>query len=329
MMEAAYRRSEPNSHDRAALGFGLFKAYENLGDYARAFSHLAEANRAHRNSYRYDPDLEGEIFGELKSFFSPARISRLAGQGYRSRTPIFIVGMPRSGTTLTEQILATHSMVGGGGELELMTNLVRSELMTPRDHKLILDEKHFTADRLLRMGWTYLQAALPLAEGKPHVTDKMPLNFRWIGVIKAILPDAKIIHCRRAPLDTCFSIYASYFGSDGNRFAYDLDEIGAYYSHYSSLMAHWRAVFPDDIHDFVHENLVADQERETRRLLDFLDLPFEPACLEFEKTERRTATVSNAQVKRGLNAASKGRTDRYFDQLAPLRRKLAEAGNAI
>jgi hypothetical protein len=153
---------------------------------------------------------------------------------------------------------------------------------------------------------------------KPRFTDKTPLNFLWIGAIRLALPKAKIVHCVRDPRDVCFSIYRNYFATGGNRFAYDLVEIGRFYALYGDLMGYWRSLFGDHIHDLNYERLAADQEGETRRLLDFCDLDFDPACLRFEATDRPVKTASAAQVREPLNNASIGVWRRFEKRLGPL-----------
>ena len=325
-METCLSNPATTAEDRITLGFALFKAFDDLKEHGRAFANLEEANRRKRGSLDYDMAIEERAFSAMKDFFTEDFFRRHHRFGADEIAPIFIVGMPRSGTTLTEQILSSHSTVAAGGEAAAMSDLVGGFLGSAREQGLALTEEKFSAERSLEMGRHYAGRMRDVAGLKPRFTDKMPLNFRWIGIIAAILPKARFVHCVRNPLENCFSIYSSYFSSEGNRYAYDQDELGRYYRHYRSLMDHWQAVLPNRIHDVRLDGLVADQEAATRRLLDFCGLAFEPACLDFHRNTNRVTTLSAMQVRQPIYGGQDERIRPYLPQLDPLRTALGPLG---
>jgi hypothetical protein len=232
-----------------------------------------------------------------------------------ARVPIFIVGMPRSGTTLIEQILASHPSVYGAGELPLMASLARKA-----DQLLHAEPSPERALAALRqLGRDYLDQVWRLAPLASHISDKMPENFYFLALIHLMLPQAKIIHAMRAPLDTCFSCFSIFFRY-GHEFSYDQQTLGRFYLGYEKLMRHWHQVLPAGrIVDVVYEDMVADHEREARRLLDALGLPWHAACLDFHTTERTVHTASVLQVRQPIYSSSVARWRRFAPYLAPLR----------
>ena len=320
--EGDYRASAPNSPARMHLGFDLAKAYEEAGEHQRAFQLLEEANLIRRRSFNYRRSDSESAFGEIERNFSPDLFAKHAGAGNPDPTPIFIVGMPRSGTTLVEQILASHPDVAGAGELSLLRELVAGQTVgdATMDYAKMLagmDDAAFT-----RLGSRYVETLRGFSATARHITDKMPGNFMLIGMIKLMLPNARIIHCVRDAADTGISIYRNFFSTHLG-YAYDLGEIGHYHRLYQSLMAHWNTVLPGFVNDISYEALVADQESETRRLLALCGLDFRPECLEFFNTERPVHTASAAQVRKPISAASVGIAKRYGDALAPLEKALS------
>jgi len=305
--------------DRTALHFTLGKAYLDIGEADRAFRHLDAGNRLKRSTLVYDADATGRWMRSIAAAFSPALLERLAGSGAASELPVFVVGMPRSGTTLIEQILASHPQVFGAGELPALQQLVdgvgdypaAAERLAPGD--------------LARLGRAYLARIEKLAEGKRRVVDKMPANFLHAGLIRLILPGARIIHCRRDAMDTCLSCYARLFEGD-QLFAYDQVELGRFYRDYRDLMAHWRAVLPADrFLEVDYEAVVDDLETQARRLVEFVGLPWDEACLRFHETRRPVRTSSVNQVRRPIYRTSKGRWRAYARHLEPLRAALGSA----
>ena len=227
--------------------------------------------------------------------------------------------MPRSGTTLVEQILASHPKVHRAGELNYLHRVVTSRFTKIDDARFAESLNQASTGDFSGAGGEYIRMIRERADSAGFITDKMPLNFHLIGMIKLMLPNAKIIHCCRDPLDTCLSIFKNYFSFDGHYYAYDLDEIGRYYNLYRDLMRHWRHVLPGFIYDIQYENLVAEQEKQSRALLAYCGLEWDDACLEFHKTDRPVQTASSAQVRRPIYKDSVQSWKRYENQLAPLR----------
>jgi hypothetical protein len=277
-----------------------------------AFGHLDEGNRMKRAIAPYNADKTHKFLAEVAAAFTPALLDRLADQGLRSAAPIFIVGMPRSGTTLIEQILAAHPAVQGAGELRFMRTVVEQVSGFPNGVAAL------DGGALTRLGQAYLSHVESLAGGRPRVVDKAPGNFVNAGLIRLILPDAKIIHARRDPVDTCLSCYTKLF-ADALNFTYDLTELGRYCRDYQKMMDHWRAVLPaSHFLEVDYEAVVDDIEAEARRMLEFLELPWDPACLEFYRVERPVRTASVNQVRQPIYRSSSGRWRKHADALQPL-----------
>ncbi len=318
-MEQAFITSANGSEQRMHLAFGLGKAFEDLGGYDEAFKYLSEGNRIKHGFHPDALEEETEAFFEtLKDVFCPELFKQFPDSGCKDKTPIFILGMPRSGTSLIEQVLASHSAVHGGGELPVMPELVRDRFPGNGNIQFVRSIPDVTGDVLQETGAAYVKAVREYVKGTQYVTDKRPLNFIHVGLIKLILPNARIIHCVRTPEDTCFSIYKSYFPTRTFQFADDLEELGAYYNRYRDLMRHWHAVLPGFIHDFCYEDMISDQEGQTRELLNICGLDWEDACLEFYRTKRQVRTASAEQVRQPIYSSSIGLWKRYETHLVPL-----------
>ncbi|MBN9310447.1 tetratricopeptide repeat-containing sulfotransferase family protein [Devosia sp.] len=315
-----FEATATSDDQRMHLGFALGKAFEDAGDYPRAFHYLDAANRLRRASYSYDRADSEAAFVEIEATFTPELLAARAGHGVPDPTPIFVLGMPRSGTTLVEQILASHPDVTGAGELPLLRDLVISSTTRRPIHypQLLAD---LGDAGLARLGRDYLNRLRAYAPEARFITDKMPGNFMLIGFIALCLPEARIIHCVRDPADTAVSIWRNYFSSHLG-YAYDLGDIGHYHRLYQKLMAHWRRVLPGRMHDISYEQLVEDQEGETRRLLAHCGLDFRAECLDFHRTERPVHTASAVQVRSPISRSSIGIAARYGELLAPLHAEL-------
>jgi tetratricopeptide (TPR) repeat protein len=309
---------------RKNIAFALGKANEDLGDYERAFAFYQEGNRIHRENSKFDVRHHVNQFRQTRRVFETRRMQELSGSGYRDPTPIFILGMPRSGTTLTEQILASHREIEGGGERYDLSKIVgRASEVAGVTGQLVDWIDKIDSDGLRKLGQAYIDALRREYPEVPHVTDKMPGNFRFVGLIHAILPDAKIIHTRRHPGDTCMSCFTKLF-TDSQDFTYDLTDLGRYYRAYEELMAHWRAILPAGaMLDVEYERLVADVEGQTRRILDFVGLPWDENCLRFFENKRGVATASQTQVRQPIYKTSVQRWRNYRSQLQPLFRAMA------
>ena len=301
--------------------FALGKACEDRREFDRAFEFYDRANRMQRMRIEYDPVQTQVEHDDIISVFTPALFDRLQGQGHPDPAPILIVGLPRSGSTLIEQVLASHSHVDGTSELPELGRLVRV-INRGGQNRYPAAVRAFTAGDCVKLGQRYLDATQRHRRGRPRFTDKMPNNFALVGLLRVILPNAKVINARRHPLDSCLGCYKQHFAS-GQTFTYDLIELGEFYLEYERLMAHWHRVLPGFVLDIQYEDMVADQERQTRRLLEFCGLPFEPACLEFHKTERPVQTASSEQVRQPLYADSVHYWRHFEQHLAVLKDVLA------
>jgi tetratricopeptide (TPR) repeat protein len=301
------------------LHFALSKAYADLNDHEVAARHMVKANGLKRQRIHYD---EREALDELlraEAVFTGELMQRYSGAGNASTVPVFIVGMPRSGTTLIEQVLASHEGVFGADELTCFADGV-ADLPSAMGGSGKYPEfaPVMTAEWLRRLGDDYVRAVEALAPAASRVTDKMPANFRFVGLIHLALPNARIIHARRDPVDTCLSCYSILFTA-GQAFTYDLSELGRLYKGYEQLMAHWHRVLPPGVMiDVQYEDLVADFESGARRILAHCDLDWSPACLEFHKTHRPVRTASATQVRQPLYATAVGRWRPYAKMLRPL-----------
>lgn len=320
-MEDLYTGGKVSGQQRMHLAFGLGKAFEDLKEYQKAFDYIMEGNRLKRATYTYSLSEVAGVFKRIQEVFSAIFFASHAGTGNPDDTPIFILGMPRSGTSLVEQILSSHPQVFGAGELHELNTICanhcagRAGLDFPECVSVLGREVFST------MGSVYLESIRKRSGAAPHVTDKMPGNFIRIGLIKMILPEAKIIHCLRDPMDNCLSIFKNYFTGTHN-YAYDQVELAQYYKLYLDLMEHWRTVLPGCMHELRYEELVSDQEGQTRKLLAYCGLSWDAACLSFHRTKRSVSTASAAQVRRPMYNNSVGMWKRYEEQLAPMRKVL-------
>lgn len=317
-MEELLARHDLPPDARIDLGFALFDALGKAGLHERAFLRLAEANRLRRVKIPYDATSERLVFDQLMRFFDATFFRDLPAPRAEAAGPVFIVGMPRAGTTLVEQILSSHSEVSAGGEAIAMTELVRHFLIAPDMPGLTLSPPGFSEDRRAEMRAFYHLAMRDFAGRSRLFTDKMPLNFRWIGIIAAIMPDARFVHCLRDPVETCFSIHSSFFATGGNRYSHDLGDLADYYRQYRALMAHWHAVMPGRILDVHLADVIGDQAGQTYRLLDFLGLDFEPRCMAFHTNGSQVATLSSLQVKKPVYGGHSERLRPYLPFLGPL-----------
>lgn len=295
------------------LHFALASAYEHAGRYDDAFQHLDAGNTQKRSRIDYDERAQLNFFASLEGAFSEAFIDAMHDCGNPSARPIFVFGMPRSGTTLVEQLLAAHPAVTAAGELHVFERAVSEELMVPG----------MTLPQLRRgiraLGDRYVSATDELAAGAERVTDKLPHNFCFAPLIHLALPNARLIHVRRDRLDTCLSSYGVHFERENLPYSYDLGELGRYYSAYERLMASWRALLPADrFIEVDYERIVHDFEAEARRLVTFCGLSWDAKTLAFHEVRRTVRTASNAQVRRPLYGSSVGRGHRFAAHLGLL-----------
>jgi len=328
-MRVEEERAQIELPDRYHLCFALGKALEDRGQYEAAFRYYERGNALKKSETRYKPGSIEYNTRLVQQTFTGEFFATRRGWGCQSPGPIFIVGLPRSGSTLIEQILASHSQVEGTMELSNIPRLVQS--LQGRDnydsYKKFWDQYIAAistrgADEFRRDGAEYLaETQIYRVEGKPFFTDKNPNNFRNIGLLQLILPNAKIIDARRGAMACCFSNYKQLFAT-GQEFTYSLEDLGSYYRWYIELMEHWDRVLPGKVLCVQHEQLVDDLEANVRRILDFCGLEFEPACLEYWKTERRIHTVSSEQVRRPVSREGIDQWRHFEPWLGPLRQAL-------
>jgi len=324
-MEALAANTEGLSKtDRMQLDFGLAKAYADLKDYPRSFKRLIAGNAAKRATVEYDEISAFARFERIEAVFTRELIVGKSGGGDPSHSPIFVIGMPRSGTTLVEQIIASHRLVHGGGELKTLHNVVL-EVCGPDGSTTLSPESAPALDAaaLCEIGTRYVALVRELAARDggaktAHVTDKMPSNYYFAGLIHLALPNAKIIHTIRDPVDTCVSCFSTLF-SHGQNHTYDLIELGRYYKRYERLMTHWRHVLPQgSLLDVRYEDVVADLEAQARRIIAYCGLPWDDSCLSFHEAERPVRTASATQVRQPIYTSSVGRWRVHKEHLGPL-----------
>ena len=316
MMENLARRiASLPQNEQIELHFALAKAYDDIGRTERAFKHLQNGNILKRRSIIYDESAVLDAMRAIERVFTSETMAARRGLGDPSEVPVFIVGMPRSGTTLVEQILASHPRLFGAGELFHLPDLVsagHAGARFPFDFSSLSDEQ------LRQFAGRYVERLQSHAPEANRIADKLPANFRLIGLIRLALPNARIIHVRRDPVDTCFSCYTKLFPS-GQDYTFDLGELGRFYRAYESLMEHWRSVLPAGaMLDVQYETLIADLEGQARRLIEYCRLEWDERCLRFHQTERSIRTASFAQVREPLYVHSIGRWRPYKAHLRPL-----------
>ncbi|TNE65837.1 MAG: sulfotransferase family protein [Alphaproteobacteria bacterium] len=308
--------AEPAQSCQAA--FALGKAHEDAGNWDAAFAAYCTANRL-RPDVAFDPDAMDHTMADFMQAFAPAMLDVTAPRGQQAVRPIFIVGLPRSGSTLVEQILASHADVEGTMELFCLPNLIRRiEAECKRRGKLYPQGlKAFSPAELAAFGQSYLDESAIYRTGKPFFIDKLPPNFQHVGLIHKILPDAIIIDARRNPLDTGFSVFRQHFAG-GHEFSYDLGHIARYFKAYLAIMDHWDRVLPGKVRLQQYEDTVADTEGAVRALLDHCGLPFDPACLRFFENRRAVRTASSEQVRQPIYRSGVGNWRHFATGLTPL-----------
>jgi tetratricopeptide (TPR) repeat protein len=318
MQKLAREMASLSSDDQIELHFALAKAYEDLGEHEQSALHLIKGNALKRQQINYDEAATLNLFCRIQEAFPPGLMYDKRNVGDPSPVPVFVIGMPRSGTTLVEQILASHPQAFGAGELDKVDKGVaqlRSEDVSVCYPEVI---SSMTNMRLRQFGTSYVGAISALAPTAKRITDKTPKNFLFAGLIHLTLPNARIIHVRRDPLDTCFSCFSKLF-ADEQRFSYDLGELGRFYRAYESLMGHWRSVLPSGVMlEVQYEQLITDLEAEARRMVAHCGLSWNEACLSFQATQRPVRTASAVQVRQPIYRSSIGRWRPYARQLGPL-----------
>ncbi len=328
-MRAAEARPDIQDMDRVYLGFALGKALEDRSEYESSWRYYERGNRLRRAAGRYRPDVAEDCAVRLKQVFTAEFFAERTGWGAADPAPIFILGLPRSGSTLIEQILASHSRVEGTQELTEIGRYAGELCGRDPDCGLPLDPKalpDLTAAEARVLGERFLAETRTYRRlGRPFFIDKMPNNFWHIGLIHLILPRATIIDVRREPMACCFSNLKQLFGTTNQEFTYGVDDIARHYRTYLDLMRHWDSVLPGWVLRVQYEDVIEDLEGGVRRMLEHCGLPFEPACLAFHETRRSVRTPSSEQVRQPLGREGLDQWRHYAPWLAPLRDTLGDA----
>lgn len=317
-METLVSELDPSAiTDRYELHFALGKAYADRRDFERSFEHLCAGNALKRATLEYDEAETLRALEALAAMLGKPLIEALEGLGDPSARPLFILGMPRSGTTLVEQILATYAEVHAAGELRFFERALQEFEPIGVDPKNVSAFTASLVEQFRNLGARYVRAIAEISATAPLVTDKNPLNFRFTGFIRLALPSARIIHVRRDPLDTALSCFSALF-TEEVPFAYDLTELGRYYAAYERLMAHWAQVLgPGAILEIRYEALVDDFDRETQRIAEYCGLPWSTACRDFASVRRPIRTGSLVAVRQPLYRGAVGRAESYRRELEP------------
>ena len=297
------------------LSFALAKAHEDLKNYKTSFNYLTKANQIADEEINYKLSDDKKLFTNIKNFFENFNNRNILLKS--DRKIVFIVGMPRSGTTLTEQIISSHKNVYGAGELNFLTDAI---------HKFILKDNEFIYkninkaeyESLSKIQEFYLEEINIFPQENIYITDKAPLNFRWIGFIKVLFPNSKIIHCVREPMDICFSNYKNAFSANSLGFSYNLNNLGNFFNLYKDLIKFWDKIFKDDIYTLNYENLINNQQTETKRLLEYCDLEWDENCMKPHENKKNVATASIAQVRSPIYKTSIKKWQNYSTQLEKL-----------
>lgn len=324
-LSAAIERSQDDP-DRVRLGFALAKEYEDLGEFRKSFAALLQAATTRRKGMQYRPERELETMQNIRDTFDADRLGR--GGGHISAAPIFVIGMPRTGTTLVDRILSSHSVVTSAGELQAFSIELQKQCQqtfdtppqSPADLVRMSAQIDFEA-----LGEAYINSTRGVAGEGAHFVDKLPFNFLYAGLIHLALPKAKIVLLRRDPMDTCYAIYKTLFEA-AYPFSYDLEELANYFVAYDRLVEHWLECLPERIHVVQYEELVSDPRPVIENLLEYCGLSFEDACVRFYENREASTTASASQVRSEMHTRSVGNWKNYEQQLQPVRDILINAG---
>jgi tetratricopeptide (TPR) repeat protein len=323
-MQGLVKGEDCDDDDQAQLHFALGRAHEHQKNYSAAFRHYSIGNTRRRKTVPFGIEIFENKTQRVRELYDAAFFTGRANAGFQDSAPIFVVGLPRSGSTLLEQILASHSSVEGTFELPNVLTMVREfDHRNPEHDAYPENVREAPLEQFAMLGRRYIDETAPIRAGRPHFIDKMPNNFNHVGLIHCILPKAVIIDMRRHPMDSCFSTYKQYF-AEGQSFSYDLNDLGRYYRCYLQLMDHWDEVLPGKVLHVSYEALVREPEANIRRVLTHCGLEFQPACLTFHETKRPVRTASAEQVRQPLYVSGVGYWKHFESELEPLRAALGD-----
>lgn len=317
-MLGLYQNDRLNAENRTHIAFALAKAFEDIKDFPQAFHYMKKGNDLRYDTFNYTIEGDEALFNNIIQTFSRDAIARVQVRAEDSNRPIFIVGMPRSGTSLVEKILASHSDVYGAGEVDYLYALGVNIFLVESDNFQFRPLDSYSKETFETVGKSYLEKIRQLNDQASRVTDKLPFNFMMIGLIKIALPNARIVHCVRDARDTSLSIYKQNFNTQNYRFAYDLKTVGQFHNLYRKLMKHWHQVMPGAIYDIEYESLTRHPEREIRNLLSACGLEWQENCLNFDKSEGMVKTASFYQVRQPMYTSSVNLWEQYQEFLGPL-----------
>jgi len=304
VMEKHFQKSNLHHEQKTQISFALAKAHEDCNNFERAFFFLEYGNKLRFDQFNYDINSDKLFIESIIKSFNKNTLSRIEQSKNNTIKPIFIVGMPRSGTSLVEKIISTHNNVFGAGELEQFFRLGTSTFLSESTNYLFKDIDKTSRSTLNKVAESYIQEIDKLSNKCCRVTDKLPFNMLMIGLIKLVFPKATIIHCRRSPIDNCFAIYKKNFATDNYRFGYNLTALGQFHKLYQNLMDHWHDTFPNSIYDIEYESLVENPEKEIKALISACDLRWQEDCLTFEKSKSVVKTASAYQVRQPIYKSS-------------------------
>ena len=315
-LEKLYSSKQVFEEDKVYICFSLAKAFDDLGKYSLSYKYLSEGNLLRKKLIGYNINKDKKLFSKIYKNFKQLQNDNLKLPDYnnlKNKVPIFILGMPRSGTTLVEQIISTHSKVFGAGELNILSNSI---------YKLDILNNKVSEDLLLKLRNNYLAHINEFNTSRKMVVDKLPANYLWIGLIFTIFPNAKVIHVKRNAVATCWSNYTKYYSNPGIGFVYSLGDLGKYYKMYMEMINYWDNHFPGKIHSLNYETLTEEPINEIRNLISYLDLKWEDECLKFYKNPRIVKTASSLQVRQKIYKGSSRKWLNYSQFLSKLEKEL-------
>lgn len=310
-LKSIYFNKKIDQNNKTELIFALAKATEDCKDFSNSFKYYMEANNLRRKEVKFSLNYEKDLFNDIKKIFNIGFFNKFKKSGFKDSTSIFILGMPRSGTTLIEQIISSHPKVYGGDELRFLPNIVNKNFCDTNNLLKLNKITQLNEIDLIRLGKEYIANIKSITTKKGKITDKLPINFKWIGLIKLILPNSKIIHVTRDPKDNCLSIFKNYFVNHQLNFAYDLYELCEFYKIYSDLMEYWKKTIPNFIIDVKYENIVSNTNSEIKNLIKKCGLNWDNKCIKYYKNQRLIKTASDTQARKKIYKTSVNNWKKY------------------